>query len=239
MNGGGRGRPAVPRGTRTLRVDFAAVTGTANVSFGCAPVYDEVTPRAPVGQKAAYTASILKSTPSRSRSHETDLSGYRLYRRTGSTGTWSRRNATTLTGAPHTGTPPATGTTYEYTLRALDRSGSPSPPSVPVRVVSADKMPPGAPTGLKATHDPYGAGARLSWPAVSGVSAYEVQRSLTSARGVPARRPAPHPSGTARRPRPAASRDVQPGPVRPVRLRRSGPPRRPPRRRSRLGGRWT
>ncbi|MFB7044260.1 MULTISPECIES: PA14 domain-containing protein [unclassified Streptomyces] len=178
-------RLTVPRGIHSLRVDFAAVTGAADVSFGYAPVigatYDKVTPLAPAGLKATYTASTLKSTLSWSRNYEMDLSGYRLYRRTGSTGTWSQLNTTTLTGTTYTDTPPATGATYEYALRALDRSGNLSPLSVLVRVVSADKTPPGVPTGLKATHDPYGAGARLSWSAVSGASAYEVQRSLASA----------------------------------------------------------
>lgn len=64
-------------------------------------------------------------------------------------------------------------------------------------------------------------------------------RSALTPPGVPARPPAPRPAGTARRPPPAASRDVPPGPARPVRPRRPGPPRRPPQRRSRPGGRWT
>ncbi|MFJ7990375.1 PA14 domain-containing protein [Streptomyces sp. NPDC096351] len=178
-------RLTIPRGSHTLRVDFAAFTGTANVSFGYAPVigaaYDRVVPLAPAGLKAAYTASTLKSALSWSRNYEMDLSGYRLYRRTGSTGTWSQLNTTTLTGATYTDTPPATGATYEYALRALDRSGNLSPLSALARVVSADKTPPGVPGGLKATHDPYGAGARISWSPVSGASAYEVQRSLASA----------------------------------------------------------
>lgn len=178
-------RLTVPRGIHTLRVDFAAVTGAADVSFGYAPVigatYDKVAPLAPASLKATYTASTLKSTLSWSRNYEMDLSGYRLYRRTVGTGTWSQLNTSTLTGTTYTDTPPATGATYEYTLRALDRSGNLSPLSALVRVVSADKTPPGVPTGLKATHDPLGAGARLSWSAVGGASAYEVQRSLASA----------------------------------------------------------
>ncbi|MEH0509307.1 MULTISPECIES: fibronectin type III domain-containing protein [unclassified Streptomyces] len=173
-------RLTVPRGVHTLRVDFVAFTGTANIAFAYEPVigaaYDRVAPMAPVGLKAVYAAATLKTTLAWSRNHELDVAGYRLYRRTGSTGAWSLRNSTPITGTTFTDTPPPTGATYEYALRALDRSGNPSPLSSLTRVVSSDKTAPAAPTGLTATHDE--SGARLSWSAVSGASSYDVQRSI-------------------------------------------------------------
>ncbi|MGW2618332.1 fibronectin type III domain-containing protein [Streptomyces sp. NPDC001500] len=173
-------RVVIPRGVHTLRVDFAAFTGAADIAFAYRPVigaaYDKTAPLAPVGLKATYAPATLKATLAWSRNYELDLAGYRLYRRTGSTGPWSLRNSTPITGATFTDTPPATGATYEYALGAVDRSGNPSPMSSPTRVVSADKTAPGAPTGLTAVHDD--SGARLSWSAVSGASSYEVQRSL-------------------------------------------------------------
>ncbi|MEU5219597.1 PA14 domain-containing protein [Streptomyces sp. NPDC020807] len=176
-------RLTVPKGTHTLRVDFVAWTGTANVSFAYTPVigttYDRVAPLAPTGVKAVYSASTLKTTVTWARNAEMDLAGYRIWRRTGATGTWVRLNATTLTGTTYTDAPPATGARYEYVLRADDRSGNASPLSAVAGVTSADKTAPGVPTGFKALLDPYGAGARLSWSAASGASAYEVQRALT------------------------------------------------------------
>ncbi|MFB6817588.1 fibronectin type III domain-containing protein [Streptomyces sp. NPDC056347] len=173
-------RLTIPRGVHTLRVDFAAFTGTANIAFTYKPVigaaHDKTAPLVPAGLKAAYAAGTLKTTLSWTRNYELDLAGYRVYRRTGSTGAWSLLNSKPITGAKFTDAPPATGATYEYALRALDRSGNLSPLSSPARVVSADKTAPAAPVGVTATYD--GSGARLSWPPVSGASSYEVQRSL-------------------------------------------------------------
>ncbi|MFJ9742801.1 fibronectin type III domain-containing protein [Streptomyces sp. NPDC101166] len=172
-------RLTVPRGIHTLRVDFAAFTGTADIAFAYKPVigaaYDKTAPLAPSGLKAGYAAATLKATLAWSRNSELDLAGYSVYRRTGSTGAWSLRNSTPVTGVAFTDTPPATGAAYEYAVRAVDRSGNLSPLSALARVVSADKTAPAAPTGLTATHDDFG--ARLSWSAVSGASSYEVQRS--------------------------------------------------------------
>ncbi|QKW07512.1 hypothetical protein HUT18_15120 [Streptomyces sp. NA04227] len=186
-------RLTVPRGNHTLRVDFAAYTGTANIAFGYKPVigatHDKTAPLTPAGLKATYAASTLKTSLSWSRNHEMDLAGYRLYRRTGSNGAWSLRNTTPLTGNTYTDAPPATGATYEYALRAVDRSGNLSPLTSVARVVSTDKTAPATPTGLTAAYDE-SAGARLSWSPVSGAGSYEVQRSLApegpfSSLGVP------------------------------------------------------
>ncbi|MCB5167469.1 hypothetical protein LG634_21895 [Streptomyces bambusae] len=175
-------RLTVPRGVHTLRVDFAAFTGTANVTFGYKPVIgaadDKVAPLAPVGLKATYDTTTLKTSLAWSRNQEMDLAGYHLYRRTGSTGTWGRLNTAPITGATYTDAPAATGATYEYALRALDRSGNLSPRSAPKSVVSADKTPTDAPTGLTASYDAFG--AHLSWSAPTGATSYEVQRSLSA-----------------------------------------------------------
>ncbi|MGV9557287.1 PA14 domain-containing protein [Streptomyces sp. NPDC003522] len=174
-------RLTVPRGTHTLRVDFAAFTGTANVSFSYKPVigatYDKTAPLAPAGVKSSYSASTLKTTLTWSRNPEMDLAGYRVHRRTAGTGSWSPLNSTPITGTTFTDAPPATGAAHEYALRAVDRSGNVSALSAVTRVVSADRTAPAVPTGLTATYDP-SAGARLSWSPVSGASSYEVQRAV-------------------------------------------------------------
>ncbi|MFM9608226.1 PA14 domain-containing protein [Streptomyces niveiscabiei] len=173
-------RLTVPRGTHTLRVDFAAFTGAADIAFAYRPVTgaaDRTAPLAPSGVKAGYAPATLRASLAWSRNHELDLSGYRVYRRTGATGAWSALTGAPTTAAAFTDTPPATGATYEYALRAADRTGNLSPLSAPVRVASADRTAPTTPTGLTATYDDFG--ARLSWSAVTGASAYEVQRAGT------------------------------------------------------------
>ncbi|MEU5334055.1 PA14 domain-containing protein [Streptomyces asoensis] len=175
-------RLTVPRGTHTLRVDFAAFTGTANISFSYAPVigatYDKTVPLAPIGVKSGFSASTLKATLTWSRNYEMDLAGYRVYRRVAGTSSWSLRNSTAITGTTFTEAPPATGAAYEYALRAVDRTANVSPLSAVTSVVSADRTAPAVPTGLTATYDP-SAGARLAWSPVSGASSYEVQRAVT------------------------------------------------------------
>ncbi|MER7759668.1 PA14 domain-containing protein [Streptomyces sp. NPDC097619] len=175
-------RLTVPRGVHTLRVDFAAFKGTANVSFGYKPVtdarVDKTAPLAPTGLKATYAATTAKASLTWSRNQEMDLAGHHVERRTGGTGAWSRLTTAPLTGTAFTDAPPATGATYEYSLRAVDRAGNLSPRSATASVVSADKTAPGAPTGLAAAYDAFG--AHLSWSAVSGASSYEVQRALAA-----------------------------------------------------------
>ncbi|MFE1443225.1 fibronectin type III domain-containing protein [Streptomyces sp. NPDC058739] len=168
-------------GTHTLRVDFAAITGTANISFSYKPVisatYDKIAPLAPGGVKSSYSASTLETSLAWSRNYELDLAGYRVYRRIAGTSGWSLRNSTLITSTAFTDAPPATGASYEYALRAVDRSGNVSALSAVTSVVSADKTAPAVPTGLTATYD-QSAGARLSWTPVSGASSYEVQRAV-------------------------------------------------------------
>jgi hypothetical protein len=67
----------VPKGTHTIRVDFAAFTGKANVKFTYAPrtskTVDKVKPLTPSGAKAAYSKTTGKTAVTWSRNVEMDL----------------------------------------------------------------------------------------------------------------------------------------------------------------------
>ncbi|MFE7244397.1 PA14 domain-containing protein [Streptomyces sp. NPDC057580] len=171
----------IPSGKHSLRVDFVNWTGAANVKFVYTPrtsaTVDKVAPLTPTGAAASYDTAAGKAKLAWAKNKEMDLAGYRVYRRIAGTSGWSLRNSTLITGTTFTDAPPATGATYEYALRAVDRSGNVSALSAVTSVVSADRTAPAVPTGLTAAYDP-SAGARLSWSPVSGASSYEVQRAV-------------------------------------------------------------
>ncbi|MFI6057491.1 PA14 domain-containing protein [Streptomyces sp. NPDC051286] len=139
----------IPSGRHTIRVDFVAFTGSANVKFTYAPrtsaTVDTVKPLAPTGVSAAYDPAALKATIRWAKSPEMDLVGYHVYRRPAGTSTWTRQTSTPLTTTSHTNTPPATGAAYQYVVRAVDKAGNESGGSTLQSVTSADRTPPAAP----------------------------------------------------------------------------------------------
>ncbi|MCX4590434.1 PA14 domain-containing protein [Streptomyces sp. NBC_01549] len=173
----------IPSGKHTLRVDYANWTGAANVSFGYTPrttaTVDKVKPLTPTGIFVAYDKATGKARPTWAKNNEMDLAGYRLYRRLKGSTTWSRTATTTATS--YTDTPPATGDTYYYEVRAYDKAGNESTGTTDQAVTTVDRTALAAPAGLIATSLPRG--LQLDWNGVTGAVSYRVYRA-TSENGV-------------------------------------------------------
>ncbi|WP_405725129.1 PA14 domain-containing protein [Streptomyces sp. NBC_01537] len=176
----------IPKGKHTLRVDFAAFKGTANVKFTYAPrtsaSVDKVKPLAPTGTSVAYSASTGKAKVTWSRNTEMDLAGYRVYRRLKGSSTWTKLTATT--SASYTNTPPPTGKTYYYEVRAYDKAGNESAGSADRGVTTVDTTPPAAPfVDMDACPDlqPYSAPQLVTTAAnAADIALYEMQRRDTA-----------------------------------------------------------
>ncbi|WUD74502.1 PA14 domain-containing protein [Streptomyces sp. NBC_00510] len=173
----------VPKGKHTLRVDYAAFKGTANVKFTYAPrtsaSVDKTKPLAPTGLKAPASGHAF--TLAWTRNTEMDLAGYRVYRRTG-TGAWARIGGSALVTAPsYRDVPAATGAKYSYAVTSVDKAGNASAMSSAVTVSSIDEQVPAVPSGLKAAVTADGKGYALTWNAVSDAKQYRVYRSTSAA----------------------------------------------------------
>ncbi|MGW7645488.1 fibronectin type III domain-containing protein [Streptomyces bobili] len=167
----------VPGGRHTVRVDFVAWTGYANVKFAYAPrtsaTVDTVKPLAPTSVSAVYDPTTLKAAVRWAKSPEMDLAGYRVYRRLVGATAWTRIAAPTTTS--FTDSPPATGAGYQYVVRAVDKAGNESGASSLRSVTTTDKTPPSVPTGLTATDGP--SGIAVAWQPVTGAARYDVYRA--------------------------------------------------------------
>ncbi|MET8854815.1 PA14 domain-containing protein [Streptomyces sp. NPDC004579] len=168
---------SVPAGRHSIRVDFVAWTGSANVKFGYAPrtsaTVDTVKPLAPTGVSAAYDPTTLKVGTRWAKRPEMDLAGYRVYRRLAGATAWTRIAAPTTTS--FTDSPPATGAGYQYVVRAVDKAGNESGSSSLQAVTTTDRTAPPVPTGLTATDRP--SGIAVAWQPVTGAARYYVYRA--------------------------------------------------------------
>ncbi|GAA3567904.1 fibronectin type III domain-containing protein [Streptomyces osmaniensis] len=166
----------VPAGRHTLRIDYVNWTGAANVKFTYTPrtsaTVDKVKPLAPTGAKATYDTTTGKAKLTWAKSPELDLADYRVYRRLKDTSTWKRLTTTTATS--YTDTPPPTGQTYYYEIRAADRAGNESTGTADQPVSTPDRTPPATPSGVAATSAQ--PGIKVSWNAVPGATEYLVHR---------------------------------------------------------------
>ncbi|MFG2329992.1 fibronectin type III domain-containing protein [Streptomyces sp. NPDC048604] len=171
----------IPAGKHTIRVDYVAWTGYAYAGFTYAPrtaaTVDTVKPLYPTGLTAAYDNATLKTTLRWAANKEMDLAGYRVYRRLGPTQWAPVSGASPVTGTSFVDTPPATGQTYLYEVRAVDRAGRESAGSLDVTVASADRVPPGVPTGITVKADSFI--NTLRWQEVPDAVRYEVHVSAT------------------------------------------------------------
>ncbi|WP_331452686.1 fibronectin type III domain-containing protein [Streptomyces sp. SS162] len=170
---------SLPAGRHTIRVDFVAWTGAANLKFAYVPrttsTVDKVRPLAPTGTSASYDRTINRTTLRWAANKEMDLAGYRVYGRPSSSAAWTRVSGTGLVASgTYAHLPPATGATYVYEVRAVDKAGNESAGSADLPVVPVDRTPPPAPTGLTGADAP--GGVTLAWAATAGAAGYTVFR---------------------------------------------------------------
>jgi|GEM_PF-2887731 len=166
----------VPSGKHTLRVDYVAWTGTANAGFTYAPrtdaAVDRVKPLAPTGITAAYNRDTRKTTLRWAANKEMDLAGYRVYRRLSAT-QWAKVSGSSpLTSPSFVDATPATGQTFLYEVRAVDKAGRESAGSLDATAVSVDRTGPATPTGLTVAGDNWW--ATLAWQGPADAAKYEV-----------------------------------------------------------------
>ncbi|WP_329533122.1 PA14 domain-containing protein [Streptomyces sp. NBC_01450] len=173
----------IPSGKHTLRVDYANWTGAANVTFAYTPrttaTVDKVKPLTPTGTSVSYDTAGGNTRLSWAKNKEMDLAGYRVYRRLKGSTTWTR--LTTTAAVSYTDTPPATGDTYYYEVRAYDKAGNESTGTADQAVTTVDRTALAAPAGLIATS--LSRGLQLDWNGVTGAVSYRVYRA-TSENGV-------------------------------------------------------
>ncbi|MEU3981407.1 PA14 domain-containing protein [Streptomyces sp. NPDC026672] len=166
----------VPAGKHTLRVDHVAWTGVAQATFTYAPrteaAVDTVKPLAVTGLTAAYARDTARTTLRWTANKEMDLAGYRVYRRLG-TASWAKvSGASPLTSPSFVDATPATGQTFLYEVRAVDRAGRESAGSADATVVTVDRTAPATPAGLTVVGDAWW--ATLAWQRVADAATYEV-----------------------------------------------------------------
>lgn len=165
----------VPKGKHTIRVDFAAFTGKADVAFGYAPrtsgSVDKVKPLSPGGLTAKYDTGTSKTALTWKRNAELDLAGYRVYR-VGKLVSGSGL----LTRPTFTDSTPATGSVYGYTVKAVDKAGNVSAASATVKVTSVDRTAPVVPSGVVVGYSEFGGYSTIKWDAVTAadLAGYEV-----------------------------------------------------------------
>ncbi len=178
----------IPSGKHTLRVDYAAWTGNANVNFSYTPrtsaSIDKVKPLVPTVPTVTYDKATGKAKLTWAKNRELDLAGYRIYRRLNGSSFGTTPLATTTATAYTDSTVPNTGETYAYEVRAYDKAGNQSAGTADLTVATVDKTPLAAPNGLIATS--MYKGLQLDWNGVPGAASYRVYRAA-SANGAYAR----------------------------------------------------
>lgn len=167
---------AIPAGKHTLRVDYVAWTGLAQAGFTYAPrteaAVDTVKPLAPTGLTATYNRDTTKTTLRWTANKEMDLAGYRVYRRLTTT-QWAKVSGSSLlTARSFVDATPATGQTFLYEVRAVDKAGRESAGSSDATAETVDRTGPAAPSGLTVTGDAWW--ATLAWRAAADAATYEV-----------------------------------------------------------------
>ncbi|MEU9983068.1 PA14 domain-containing protein [Streptomyces sp. NPDC050856] len=173
---------SMPAGRHTIRVDYVAWTGYAYAGFTYGPrteaSVDTVKPLSPTGLTAAYNRDTARTTLRWTANKEMDLAGYRVYRRL-STTEWAKASGSSLLTSPSfVDAPPATGQTFLYEVRAVDKAGRESAGSPDVSAATVDRTGPVAPTGITVQGDSYI--NTLRWQEVGDAARYEVHAADTA-----------------------------------------------------------
>jgi poly(hydroxyalkanoate) depolymerase family esterase len=152
-------------------------TGTYYLNYICSSYYTalffglNVTgPSGPTGLTVTGTADTSVSL---SWTAVSGAASYNVYRN------GTKANASAVTGTSYTDTGLASGTTYSYTVAAVDSAGSVGAQSTAVNATTTGTPAgPPAPTGLAVTGTT-DTSVSLSWTAVSGAASYNVYRNGT------------------------------------------------------------
>ncbi|WP_416961051.1 fibronectin type III domain-containing protein [Streptomyces sp. Agncl-13] len=172
----------IPKGKHTLRIDYANWTGAAKVKFTYTPrtsaTVDKVDPLTPTGAAVSASSTTGKAKLTWSKNKEMDLAGYRVYRRLKGTSFGTKPLATT-TSTTYTDTPPATGDTYYYEVRAYDRAGNESTGTADKPVTTVDAAPARV-TGVVGGHSGFTGVTTLTWhpSPETDVKGYQVYRDV-------------------------------------------------------------
>ncbi|MFJ8648918.1 PA14 domain-containing protein [Streptomyces sp. NPDC093546] len=172
----------IPAGRHTIRVDYVAWTGSAYAGFTYTPrteaSVDTVKPLAPTGLTATYSRDTAKTTLRWAANKEMDLAGSRVYRRL-STAQWANvSGASPLASPSFVDSPPATGQTFLYEVRAVDKAGRESTGSLDVTAATVDRTGPAAPTGITVQREDSFVNT-LRWQDVADADRYEVHAAGT------------------------------------------------------------
>ncbi|MEV6682716.1 hypothetical protein AB0N09_38505 [Streptomyces erythrochromogenes] len=136
------------------------------------PVKDAARPSQPAGVWVRYDHGLNTATVYWKASNETNLAGYRVYRRLDQTG-WSLVSGSSLIATPYfVDTPSPTGKPVSYQVRAVSKAGRESEGSLVVSATPVDRTGPAAPVGLTVTNDFFT--SYLRWRAGDDAVRYEV-----------------------------------------------------------------
>ncbi|RVU27425.1 hypothetical protein EOT10_09690 [Streptomyces antnestii] len=174
-----------PQGRRLRRVRLLGVLASLALAAGLtgalgspAAAADTTAPAAPVDTTASYDSAALTAKITWVRGDGKKVAGYRVYRRPQGQGPDSY-TAVSSTESPASTTysdkPPATGGTYSYAVRAVDKTGQESAYSTAADVTTVDQLAPDGPMWISASS---GSEANsLAWNEVSDAARCEVYRA--------------------------------------------------------------